>query len=98
VKQMTTTHVRAHQRSANLNDPSMKRDETHSTLRKYELVVDDGKPSTETILGDEELKTRLQGLKRLAESGDYPYFDVNIYDEKDNDITTETFKKYGFED
>lgn len=61
---------------------------------KYTIVVDYGKPYDINVKTKKQLMGELKKLKKTHDEGDYPYFDVFIYDEYDNDITDEIFKKF----
>jgi hypothetical protein len=64
--------------------------------KKYELVVDYGKPYSETHKSLASLKKALIKLDKKYESNpdDFAYFDITIYDEKHKDVTEEIFKKF----
>lgn len=89
---MKTTHIRSHSRHQNINDPTTKRDHITTRKPKYTIIIDYGIPYSVTAQTEKQLQKKLINLQKYAEQheGDYPYFDVNIYDEKDQDIT----KKY----
>ena len=61
---------------------------------KYTIVVDYGIPYDIKVDNEEQLKKELKQLKELYETGAYPHFDVWVYDENNNDVTSEIFKKY----
>lgn len=54
---------------------------------KYTLLVDYGKPYEEQINTDEELKKELAKLRKMALTEDYAYFDINVLNDKGEDIT-----------
>lgn len=61
---------------------------------KYTIVVDYGKPYDIKIKTKKQLMSELKKLKNIYDEGDHSFFDVFIYDEYDNDITDEIFKKF----
>lgn len=54
---------------------------------KYTLLVDYGKPYEEQINTDKELKKELAKLRHMALTEDYAYFDINVLNDKGEDIT-----------
>lgn len=62
----------------------------------YELVVDYGKPYSENHKTLASLKKALIKLDKKYEANpdEFPYFDVNVYDEKHRDVTEEIFRKF----
>lgn len=60
----------------------------------YTIVVDYGKPYDIKVSNEEQLKKELKHLKELYDSGEYPHFDVWIYDKNNKDVTSEVFKRY----
>jgi len=61
---------------------------------KYTIVVDYGKPYDINVETKKQLMIELKKLKNIHDEGDHPYFDVFVFDEFDNDITDEIFKKF----
>ena len=61
---------------------------------KYTIVVDYGKPYDIKVKTKKQLMIELKKLKNIHDEGDHPYFDIFVYDEYDNDITNEVFKKF----
>ena len=59
---------------------------------EYTIVVDYGKPYNIKVKDKKELKKEINKLKKIYEEGDHPFFDIWIYDKKDNDITNECIK------
>jgi hypothetical protein len=60
---------------------------------KYNLVIDYGKPYEEEKKTEEEVLKKLEEIDNINKE-EYAYFDVWIYDEKENDITEEMFSEY----
>lgn len=56
-------------------------------IEMYKLLIDKGKPYEESINTLEELEQRLRELNKESKTTDYPYFDVKVFDDKDNDIS-----------
>jgi len=69
-------------------------DDSRYKKSKYTIVVDYGKPYDIKVKTKKQLTGELKKLKNIHDEGDHPYFDVFIYDEHDNDITDEIFKKF----
>lgn len=61
---------------------------------KFTIVVDYGKPYDIKVKTKKQLMSELKKLKKIHDQGDHPYFDVFVYDEYDNDVTDEIFKKF----
>lgn len=61
-------------------------------MKQYKIIIDYGKPYTEYAKTETELKAKLNILKDLANSDEYPYFDIVIL-KGEKDITEETFKE-----
>ena len=47
-------------------------------MNMYKIIVDYGKPY-EDFLNQEQLKQKLKDLRELANSGDFAYFDLEVY-------------------
>jgi len=57
----------------------------------FKLIIDNGKPYEVIVNDDNELKVKLEEFKKMADSGDYAYFDIIILNEKDEDISESQF-------
>lgn len=64
----------------------------------YTIVVDYGKPYDIKVDTEEQLKKELKHLNEMYKSGEYPFFDIWIYDMKGKEVTSEILKKYLWDD
>ena len=64
-------------------------------MPKYKIVVDTGIPYDSDVRSDAELKKELQRLGKMYKknSEGYPYFEVRVYDELDDEVTDEVFDR-----
>jgi len=58
----------------------------------YKLIVDYGKPYEEIIKNKKELFRILNNLKAIKDN--YAYMDIQIFNNKDVDITDKIFKEF----
>jgi predicted house-cleaning noncanonical NTP pyrophosphatase (MazG superfamily) len=54
---------------------------------KYKIVVDNGKPYEVKAYGDEDLKELLKDKFQESQNEEYSYFDVKVFNDKDEDIS-----------
>ena len=60
-------------------------------MTTYKIVVDNGKPYEVIAENEKELIAELKSQYLESQIEDYAYFDVKVYDEKDEDISESQF-------
>jgi 5'-3' exonuclease len=63
-------------------------------MKKYNLIIDYGKPYEEKGKTEEEVFKILEELNILVENEDFAYCDIFIFNENEKDLTDIFFKKY----
>ncbi len=61
---------------------------------EYKLIVDYGKPYEEDLNNKQDLFNRLNNLKGIKDN--FSHLEINILNEKGEDITDEIFKEFEF--
>jgi hypothetical protein len=59
----------------------------------FKVIVDNGKPYEKGFNDELEVLSYLREVKRVAESGDYAYFDVMVLDSVGNDVSSYFYDK-----
>lgn len=54
---------------------------------RYTIIADYGKPYTVEVENELQLKTEMDKLKAIHDSEEYPFFDVVILDENQQEVT-----------